>query len=177
MKSYCRYARESDNHHREHHDTEHGFPLKDDDDLFRRLILEISQAGLSFDTILKKKKTIYSAFPSVKKVSGYGTKDIEKLMQNPGVIRNKLKIDAAIHNAKKFIELQREHGSVMDWLDRQHPKSKEEWVKIFKKEFKFTGGEIVNELMMSAGYLPGAHDADCPVHLNLSKRKRATRKT
>lgn len=161
MQSYCSYARKSGNHHKEHHDTEHGVPAKDDDDLFRRLILEISQAGLSFDTILKKKKTIYEAFPSVNKVANYSEKDIERLMQNPGIIRNRLKILAAIHNAKKIQEIQKEHGSFKNWLNKQTCKNKEEWVKLFKKTFKFTGGEITNEFLMSTNYLPGAHDDDC----------------
>ena len=161
MKSYCSYARTSGNHHKEHHDTEHGVPAKDDDDLFRRLILEISQAGLSFDTILKKKESIYKAFPTVKKVAKYGKKEISELMQNPGIIRNKLKIHAAIHNAKVIQKLQKEHGSFKKWLDKQECESKEEWVKLFKKTFKFTGGEITNEFLMSTNYLPGAHDDDC----------------
>ncbi|MCF7866420.1 DNA-3-methyladenine glycosylase I [Candidatus Woesearchaeota archaeon] len=161
MKSYCSYARNRDDHHKEHHDTEHGVPAKDDDDLFRRLMLEISQAGLSFDTILKKKKTIHKAFPSVKKVAKYEEKEILELMQNPGIIRNKLKINAAIYNAKKIIELQKEHGSFKKWLDKQECRNKEEWVKLFKKNFKFTGGEITNEFLMSTNYLPGAHDDDC----------------
>jgi DNA-3-methyladenine glycosylase I len=126
--------------------------------------LEISQAGLSFDTILKKKESIYSAFPNVKKVSRYTEKDIDKLMQNSGIIRNKLKINAAIFNAKKIKEIQKTHGSFRKWLDSHHPKTKEEWVKLFKKDFKFTGGEILNEFLMSACYLPGAHVEGCKRH-------------
>jgi DNA-3-methyladenine glycosylase I len=163
MDSYCEYARNLDkqNHHRQHHDTEHGSIAEDDDDLFRRLVLEISQAGLSFDTILKKKKSIYAAFPNIKKVANYTEKDIERLMKNTGIIRNRLKIEAAIFNAKKMIEFQKTHGSFRNWLDSHHPKSKEEWVKIFRKNFKFTGGEILNEFLMSACYLPGAHVKGC----------------
>lgn len=161
MISYCKYARESGNHHKEHHDTEHGVPAKDDDDLFRRLNLEIMQAGLSFDTILRKKKTIYAAFPTIKKSARYGEKEIQKLLQNPGIIRNKLKINAIIHNANKILDIQKEFGSFEKWLDKHRGKSKEEWVKLFKKTFKFTGGEITNEFLMSTNYLPGAHDDDC----------------
>jgi DNA-3-methyladenine glycosylase I len=163
MFSYCEYARSLDknNYHRKHHDTEHGSVAKDDDDLFRRLILEINQAGLSFDTILKKKEAIYAAFPNVKKASGYTEKGVNRLMQNSGIIRNRLKIEAAIFNAKKIIELQKTHGSFRNWLDLHHPKSKEEWVKLFRKSFKFTGGEILNEFLMSSCYLPGAHVKGC----------------
>jgi DNA-3-methyladenine glycosylase I len=163
MVSYCEYSRKQDknNIHRQHHDTEHGSVAEDDDDLFRRLILEISQAGLSFDTILKKKEAIYSAFPNINKVSSYTEKDVEKLMKNPGIIRNRLKIEAAVFNAKKIKEVQKTHGSFRNWLDSHHPKTKEEWVKLFKKNFKFTGGEILNEFLMSACYLPGAHVKGC----------------
>ncbi|MBI4159027.1 DNA-3-methyladenine glycosylase I [Candidatus Woesearchaeota archaeon] len=163
MISYCKFSRLRSDVHREHHDTEHGFQPGSDDDLFRRLMLEISQAGLSFETILKKKKGIYKAFSTVEIVANFKEKDIEKLMQNPGIIRNRLKILAAIHNAKKIKEIQREYGSFCKWLDFYYPLKKEEWVKLFKKTFKFTGGEIVNEFMMSIGYLPGAHDEDCPI--------------
>jgi DNA-3-methyladenine glycosylase I len=162
--SYCCFCRERNDHHRRHHDTEHGFPPKDDDDLFRRLILEISQAGLSFDTILKKKKTIYEAFPSIDKVSKYSDEEIYNLMNNPGIIRNRLKIKAAISNANKIKELQKEFGSFQKWIHSHHPKTKDEWTKLFKKTFYFTGGEIVNELMMSIGYLDGAHDKDCHIY-------------
>ena len=161
MQTYCSYARALDNHHREHHDTEHGTVAKDDDDLFRRLILEISQAGLSFDTVLKRKKTIYHAFPSIEKVSNYTAKDIEKLMQDAGIIRNRLKIKAAVYNAKTIKRLQKEHGSFKNWLDLHHPKTREEWVKLFRKHLKFTGGEIINEFLMSSCYLPGAHEKGC----------------
>ncbi len=162
--SYCSFARKRDDHHRTHHDTEHGFPPSGDDDLFRRLMLEISQAGLSFDMILRKKAAIYKAFPSIDKVAGFMEKDVERLMQNPGIIRNRLKIQAAITNAKKAKELQKEHGSLRKWLDAHHPRTREEWTALFRKTFTFTGGEIVNEFMMSIGYLPGAHDKDCPMH-------------
>lgn len=171
MSSYCETVRNLplDNHHRQHHDTEHGTPAKNDDDLFRRLILEISQAGLSFDTILKKKKTIYEAFPSIKKVAEYKEKEIQQLMNNPGIIRNKLKIQAAITNANKIIQIQKEHGSFKQWLDKHHPLTKEEWVKLFKQNFKFTGGEIVNEFLMSTLYLPGAHTKGCSYFLATNK--------
>jgi DNA-3-methyladenine glycosylase I len=63
--------------------------------------------------------------------------------------------------------LKQEYGSFKSWIDAHHPLTKEQWVKLFKKTFKFTGGEIVNEFLMSTGYLPGAHDADCPVYARL----------
>jgi DNA-3-methyladenine glycosylase I len=90
-------------------------------------------------------------------------------MNDSGIIRNKLKINATIENAKTILQLQKEFGSFQKWLKSHHPKTKEEWVKIFKKNFKFTGGEIVNEFLMSIGYLPGAHTPDCPVHAKILK--------
>ncbi len=171
MASYCSFARVRKDFHREHHDTEHGSRPKGDDDLFRRLVLEISQAGLSFETVLKKKKAIYSEFGSVEKVAGFGENDVNRLMQNPGVIRNRLKILAAIHNARKVMELQKGNGSFKKWLDSHHPMGKKEWVELFRNNFKFTGGEIVGEFLMSTGYLPGAHDPDCPVGRHMLRAK------
>lgn len=171
MASYCRFARARKDFHRKHHDNEHGSHPKGDDDLFRRLMLEISQAGLSFETVLKKKKTIYTEFGSVEKVAGFGENDINRLMQNPGIIRNRLKILAAIHNARKVRELQKSNGSFKKWLDSHQPMGKKEWIELFRNNFKFTGGEIVNEFLMSTGYLPGAHDQDCPVGKRLNSKR------
>jgi len=80
-----------------------------------------------------------------------------------------LKIDAVIHNANMILAIQKEFGSFKNWLDTHHPKTKEEWVKLFKKTFKFTGGEIVNEFLLSTGYLPGAHDENCPAYKKIVK--------
>ena len=92
-------------------------------------------------------------------------------MADAGIIRNRLKINAAIENAKTILLLQKEHGSFEKWLHYHHPKTKEEWVKLFKKTFRFTGGEIVNEFLMSIGILPGCHSADCPVYKKVLKAK------
>lgn len=151
--------------HAAYHDTLYGFPIHNDDELFGRLILEINQAGLSWETILKKElhfRKAYSNF-SIKSVAGYTEGDIARLLANTGIIRNRLKINAAIKNAKAIVALQKEHGSFENWLDHHHPQSKAEWVKLFKKAFTFTGGEIVGEFLMSTGYLHGAHDEGCPV--------------
>ncbi len=168
--SYCSFARKSTNHHRKHHDTEHGFPAKNDDDLFRRLMLEISQAGLSFDIALKRKEGIYKAFSPIDKVARFTNREIAVLMKDGGIIRNRLKIEAAIFNARAIKKLQKDHGSFKKWLDNNHPKTKEGWVKLFRQTFRFTGGEIVNEFMMSIGLLPGAHDEDCPVGKRLKAK-------
>ena len=173
--SYCTYVLNGgkDSVHKLYHDTEYGFPLKDDNALFARLVLEINQAGLSWETILKKKANFLKAFDdfNIDKVSRYSEKKIEKLLQDAGIIRNRLKIEATINNAKKIKDIQKELGSFKNWLDQHHPKTKEEWVKLFKQTFRFTGGEIVNEFLVSTGYLPGAHDETCPVYKKVLKEK------
>lgn len=152
--------------HKAYHDKFYGFPIHDDNELFGRLLLEINQAGLSWETILKKESAFRKAYHNfdIKKVASYKDRDRNRLLADAGVIRNRLKIDAAIDNAKTILALQKEHGSFENWLQQHHPKSKEEWTKLFKKTFRFTGGEIVNEFLLSAGYLPGAHSADCKIY-------------
>jgi DNA-3-methyladenine glycosylase I len=90
-------------------------------------------------------------------------------MNDTGIIRNRLKINAAIENAKTLLRIQKESGSFKKWLDHHHPKTKDEWVKLFKNTFRFTGGEIVNEFLMSTGYLSGAHIESCPVYKKMMK--------
>lgn len=166
--SYCKLALSLDeNHpHRKYHDRQYGFPIHDDNELFGRLLLEINQAGLSWLTILKKQdhfKQAYSAY-RIEKVADYGPSDIDRLMANAGIIRNKLKINAAIHNARSIIEIQRDFGSFEAFLYKHIGLELKEWVKLFKQHFKFTGGEICNEFLMSSSYLAGAHDEHCPIH-------------
>ena len=131
------------------------------------------RSGLSWETILKKKDNFFNAFDNfnIDKVARYTEKKKEKLMLDAGIIRNRLKIEAAVHNAKAIKILQKESGSFKNWLDTHHPKTKEEWVKLFKMTFRFTGGEIVNEFLMSAGYLQGAHAENCPVYKKVMKQK------
>jgi DNA-3-methyladenine glycosylase I len=173
--SYCNYILNGGKNsiHQFYHDNEYGFPLYDDNALFARLVLEINQAGLSWETILKKKDNFFKAFDdfNIDKVSRYSQKKIEKLLADAGIIRNRLKIEATIYNAKRIKEIQKESGSFKNWLDAHHPKTKEEWVKLFKQNFRFTGGEIVNEFLMSTGYLPGAHIESCPVYKKVLKQK------
>ncbi|MCB0716500.1 MAG: DNA-3-methyladenine glycosylase I, partial [Chitinophagaceae bacterium] len=105
----------------------------------------------------------------IEKVARFSAKKKEKLMQDAGIIRNRLKIEAAVYNAQSILRLQQAFGSFKNWLDVHHPLTKEAWVKLFKKEFKFTGGEIVNEFLMSTGYLPGAHDKSCSIYKKIVK--------
>lgn len=161
--------------HKIYHDTQYGFPIHDDNELFCRLILEINQAGLSWTTILNKQETFRKAYHNfdIRKIAGYKEKDVARLLNDAGIIRNRLKVNAAIENAKTILQLQKEFGSFREWLQHHHPKAKDEWVKLFKKTFRFTGGEIVNEFLVSAGYLPGAHGEHCPVYKKVLKQKPA----
>jgi DNA-3-methyladenine glycosylase I len=155
-----------------YHDNHYGFAIHDDNELFCRLVLEINQAGLSWNTILHKEQNFRKAYSqfNIKKVAAYKEKDIERLLNDAGIIRNKLKVNAAIHNANKILMLQQQYGSFKKWIEYHHPKEKIEWVKIFKNTFKFTGGEIVGEFLMSTGYIAGAHDNDCPVYQTLQQQ-------
>lgn len=159
--------------HKNYHDNHYGFPIHNDNELFGRLLMEINQAGLSWETMLKKEEAFRAAYSNfdIQLVAEYTEEDRLRLMNDAGVIRNRLKINAAIENAKVIVQLQQEFGSFEKWLEHHHPKKKEEWVKLFKKMFRFTGGEIVNEFLMSIGYLRGAHTEDCPVFKEVLKHK------
>lgn len=152
-------------HHGPYHDGEYGFPSSDDRVLFERLVLEINQAGLSWLTILKKRDAFRAAFDGfdIDRVAAYGEAERARLLADAGIIRNRLKVDAVIENASRIVALRETHGSFDGWLRAHHPLTKPEWVKLFGRTFRFTGGEIVGEFLMSLGYLPGAHQTDCPV--------------
>ncbi len=168
--SYCNaisFMKEKDFEvHKNYHDKQYGFAVESDNELFCRLVLEINQAGLSWITILHKEKNFRKAYSNfnIKKVAAYKEADVVRLLNDAGIIRNRLKVHAAIHNAKQILILQKEYGSFKKWIDAHHPLLKQGWVKLFKSTFKFTGGEIVNEFLMSTGYLPGAHDEDCSIY-------------
>jgi DNA-3-methyladenine glycosylase I len=177
MTTYCDYCNShpEDTFNRVYHDTQYGFPLKDDNLLFERLILEINQAGLSWITILRKADNFRKAYHGfdIDKIAKFSEKDRERLLADPGIIRNRLKVNAAIVNAQKIKELRKEFGSFRGWLDANRRLSKEEWVKLFKRTFVFTGGEIVNEFLMSTGYLTGAHDESCPIYRKVASLRPA----
>lgn len=172
MSGYCDIA---PGHplHGPYHDHEYGFPQREEAVLFERLLLEINQAGLSWETMLRKRdgfRAAYSGF-DVDRVARYGERDRARLLADPGIIRNRLKVEAAIHNAQVIQQLRDTHGGFAAWLDAHHPLPKAEWVKLFKKTFRFTGGEITGEFLMSLGYLPGAHRQDCPAYRRAAKQR------
>jgi DNA-3-methyladenine glycosylase I len=168
--SYCAYISQlgpgEQILHRQYHDEHYGFPIASDNELFGRLLLEINQAGLSWTTILNKQENFRKAYSqfNIEAVAAYTEDDRQRLLNDAGIIRNRLKVEAAIFNSKTIGQLQQEFGSFGAWLLHHHPLPKAEWVKLFKKTFRFTGGEIVNEFLMSCGFLPGAHQPECPVY-------------
>ncbi|HLO27927.1 MAG TPA: DNA-3-methyladenine glycosylase I [Anaerolineales bacterium] len=168
MTTYCDYcsSHPEDTFNKVYHDTEYGFPLEDDNLLFERFILEINQAGLSWITILKKAEYFRKAYDNfnIDRIAKYGEPEVARLLADAGIIRNRLKINAAIVNAQRVLELRKDYGSFKGWLDANQKLSKEDWIKLFKKTFVFTGGEIVNEFLVSTGYLAGAHDESCPAY-------------
>ena len=159
MNTYCTAA-PGHPFHGPYHDREYGFPRRKDAELFERPILQkrdgFRQAYRGFD-------------PAA--VARFTGRDITRLMADADVIRNRLKIEAAVHNARVVLDLRESHGSFAKWLDAHHPLPKPEWLKLFKTTFRFTGGEIVGEFLMSLGYLPGAHAPDCPVYQKVLVRR------
>lgn len=175
--NYCEFAaslpEDTDNPNKHYHDTQYGFPIESDSELFGRLVLEINQAGLSWTLMLKKQQAFRAAYCNfdIDAVAAFDESDRERLLADAGIVRNRLKINAAIYNAQKIQAIRKTHGSFKNWLDAHHPLEKAEWVKLFKKHFKFVGGEIVGEFLMSAGYLKGAHVEGCPVYREILEKR------
>lgn len=171
--SYCQYALSlpEDDVNRRYHDTQYGFPLGSDSELFGRLILEIFQAGLSWSLILKRQDNFRAAFSQfdIATIGGYDQETVNRLLQDSSIIRNRRKIEATIFNAGQVQALQKEYGSFQRWLELHHPRALADWLVLFKRHFKFTGPEITKEFLLSTGYLPGAHQPDCPVYTYLQR--------
>ena len=112
MASYCDVA-PGHPYHGPYHAKEYGFPIRDESKLFERLALEINQAGLSWLTILKKRENFRTAFDGfdIDRVAGYGRKERMRLLRDAGIIRNRLKVDAVIENARRIVALRESHGS------------------------------------------------------------------
>jgi DNA-3-methyladenine glycosylase I len=150
--------------HGPYHDEEYGFPIRDDDRLFERLVLEINQAGLSWLTILKKRDAFRDAFADFEiadEVARFDARNAarasSKTRHHPQPREDRRRDrerEAHPRHAKS-------HGSFAAWLDAHHPREKAEWVKLFKKTFVFTGGEITGEFLMNR-LPPRAHVKTCP---------------
>ncbi|MBE2893594.1 DNA-3-methyladenine glycosylase I [Spirabiliibacterium falconis] len=171
-ETYCDYvlAHPDDTLNRAYHDHHYGFPIDDDNALFERLVLEINQAGLSWTLILKKHAAFRRAYADfdIARVAAFDDDDKVRLLADSGIIRNRMKINAAIYNAQQILILQQQFGSFKAWLDRHHPMPLNEWVTLFKRTFKFVGHEIVHEFLMSSGYLSGAHQPHCPIYQTIT---------
>jgi DNA-3-methyladenine glycosylase I len=165
MSAYCRIA-PGHPWHGPYHDEEYGFPASEEAVLFERLVLEINQAGLSWLTVLRKRTALRAAFADfdVDRVAAFDDADVARLLSDAGIVRNRLKIAATIANARRIQEMRASHGSFDTWLHGHHPRPQEEWTRLFRQNFRFTGGLIVEEFLLSLGYLPGAHEPSCPVY-------------
>jgi DNA-3-methyladenine glycosylase I len=169
MHPYCAYVSEikdKSDVDKIYHDKHYGRTIEDDNELFGRLVMEINQAGLSWRTILRKEPGFRKAYRNfnIRKIARYKEKDIIRLLNDASIIRNRLKVDAAIHNAQAVEKLQKEYGSFRKWLNgtsRILGTDRAAWLKEFRKHFKFVGGEIVGEFLMSINLLPGAHGKEC----------------
>ena len=158
-------------YHKYYHDNIYGFPAKTENELFGRLVLEINQAGLSWDIILKKEKGIKNAYReySFFKIAKFNNNDIQRILKDSDVIRMKRKIEAIIYNAKKIVSITEKHDSFKRFLDIHHPLNLSAWILVFKSEFKFVGKEICKEFLISTGYLKGAHEKSCPIYKKVIK--------
>lgn len=180
-QSYCDFCQQlpenTSNPNKHYHDDEYGFPVQEDNALFERLILEINQAGLSWTTILNKRRAFQAAYAQfdIHQVATFDENKINELLHNSGIIRHRLKIQAAIYNAQQIIKLQKQYGSFKNWLDNHYPQEKSAWLKLFKQHFKFVGPEIVGEFLMSTGYLAGAHQPNCPIFHQTQEARQHTK--
>ena len=164
-----------------YHDTEWGVPLRDEQGLFEFLTLETFQAGLSWITVLRKRDNFRTAFDNFDylKIAGYHQAKIDELLQNPGIIRNKLKLHATVNNARAFIEVRREFGTFSDYIWRfvdgkpiknSIPHYKEAPANtalsdtisknLKKRGFKFVGSTVVYALMQATGMV-NDHETEC----------------
>lgn len=164
-----------------YHDKEWGVPINDDRTIFEFLTLEAAQAGLSWYTVLRKRdhyRQVYRDFDP-EKVARFNTSDIERMIQDPGIIRNRLKIEASINNARRFLEIQKEQGSFSNYIwGFVHHKPKINTIKrltdyaatsvesdalsrdLKKRGFKFVGSTICYAHMQATGMV-NDHSIDC----------------
>ena len=173
----------------DYHDKEWGVPLHDENQLFEFLILEGAQAGLSWITILKKREAYRKAYSNfdVEKVARFNSRSVERLLNNPGIVRNRLKIEASITNAKAYLEIQDEYGSfndfIWDYVDGEPIQNKYKTLKqlpattslsdklskdLKKRGFKFVGSTICYAFMQATGMV-NDHVTECFRHKEVSK--------
>lgn len=167
----------------EYHDTEWGVPEYDDQKLFELLILESFQAGLSWECVLNKRAYFREAFDGfdLETVCGYGEEKLAELLQNKNLIRNKLKMNAAVNNAKIFREIQREYdtfakylwhftgGEIVYEFDKTSSELSDTVSKDLKKRgMKFVGTTIIYSYLQAAGVI-NSHEEECFLHVSMDK--------
>ena len=179
--SYCNWGKASDVTQR-YHDEEWGMPVRDDVRQFEYLMMEVMQCGLSWDLMMKKREIFRSCFDGFDfvKVAEYGEPDIKRILETPGMIRSRRKVEAVIHNARRFKELRTEHGSFSDWLwafsdgktilyDRHgdglipasNGLSERISAELRRRGFKYLGPVTVYSHLQSCGII-NDHGCDCP---------------
>jgi len=169
-KIRCNWANSSENMQL-YHDTEYGFPVKDDNEIFERLMLEAYQAGLSWQLVLNKREGFNKVFFNfdLKKVAELDEEYIESIRQNPDIIRNQLKLKATVHNANICLKKIEEFGSLLEYFNQlpHAPLELKGCVKIMKKQgFKFIGNLVLEEFFMSIGLNKVQHSKDCFLYDN-----------
>ena len=183
----CKWAQSSDLE-TDYHDKEWGVVSTDDNHLFEMLILEGAQAGLSWSTILKKRDSYRHAYHGFnpERIARFTTKSVERLLKDPGIVRNRLKVEASIQNAKAFLQIQKEYGSFAEFawafVDgepiinhwRTHQNIPAETVEsqtlskaLKKRGFKFVGPTICYAFMQSVGMV-NDHEVSCFRHRELT---------
>lgn len=188
MKTRCEWCQNTFDEYERYHDEEWGVPVHDERTHFEFLVLESAQAGLSWATILKKREGYRKAFAGfdVNKVKGFSESDVGRLLKDSSIIRNKLKIEATINNAKRFVEIQNEFGSFdkyiwgfvgstpiqNSWKNMKDvpvttPESDALSKDLKKRGFKFVGSTTIYAHMQAIGMV-NDHTTDCFRHSELS---------
>lgn len=181
QKKRCEWVRQGNTLYEQYHDNEWGVPVYDDKTIFEFLVLESAQAGLSWEIVLRKRENYRKAFAQFnpQKVARFTQKDVTQLLKNEGIIRNRAKIEASIHNAKRFLEIQKEFGTFanyiwgfVDWQPIQNkwksikelPAITDEAIALAKdlkkRGFKFLGPTVVYAHMQATGMV-NDHTTDC----------------
>lgn len=188
-KTICAWVPDENELYRTYHDEEWGVPLFDDKKIFEFLVLESAQAGLSWITVLRKRENYRKAFKKFDpaKVARFTKPTIEKLLKDPGIIRNRMKVEAAVNNAKRFLEVQKEFGSfskyIWGFVNDKPIQNKRRTIKqlpaktplaetiakdLKKRGFKFLGPTVIYAHMQATGIV-NDHTTDCFRHAQVKK--------
>ena len=191
-KTICAWVPDENELYRTYHDEEWGVPLFDDKKIFEFLVLESAQAGLSWLTVLRKRENYRKAFKKFDpvKVARFTKPTIEKLLKDPGIIRNRMKVEAAVNNAKRFLEVQKEFGSFSKYiwgfvndkpiqnkrrtikqLPAKTPLAEKIATDMKKRGFKFMGPTVLYAHMQATGMV-NDHTTDCFRHRQVQKFRR-----